>query len=325
MTRIGLIGFGYWGPNIAKNLLKIKGCEFTILVDKDKANLNKFKKSFPNIYFTDHLNNALDCADAFIIATPIETHFEIAKFFIENKKHVLIQKPMAHSKDCCQELIDLALNNNVKLMVAHTFLFSPAIQKIKKDILNNEYGELNYISSCRINLGLFQRHHNVIWDLAPHDFSIINYLYDKKPKFISAIGRAHTSSDLIDCANITIGYENNFMAMVNINWLSPIKIRNIIIGGNKKTTLYDDCALEKIKIYDSGVECNDDIFVYRKGDIYIPRLEEKESIYFECLEFIQSIIEDKNPISNGEFGIEIVKMIEAANMSIAENGTPVYL
>jgi predicted dehydrogenase len=323
MIRIGLIGFGYWGPNIAKNLSKIENAEFTLIVDSCHDNLKKAKKLFSNIKTSVNLKDSINDADAFIVATPIETHAQIAKVLLEHNKHVLIQKPMAHSSVESDKLNKIAKKKNKVLMVAHTFIFSPAIQKIKKDININNYGDLNYISSTRVNLGLFQRFHNVVWDLAPHDFSIIRYLHDERPSYISATGTAHTNSKLIDCANITIGYKSNFMAMISINWLSPIKIRNFIVSGSKKTALYDDCSLDKVRIYDSGVEYNNDVFTYKKGDVYIPKLEEKESIYFECLEFINSILEKRDPISNGFFGKEIVKMIELTNKSIALNGRPV--
>jgi len=325
MIKVGLIGFGYWGPNIAKNLLKIKDIEFSVIIDKLENNLVKAKNLFPNIYLSSSIEESFQYADAFIVATPIETHYSIASFLIKKNKHVLIQKPMASSFEQCLNLITLGKDFNVKVMTAHTFLFSPSIQKLKNDILNNSYGNLNYISSVRVNLGLFQRNYNVIWDLAPHDFSIIRFLYDKSPKFISAIGTAHTNSTLIDCANITIGYETDFLAMIHINWLSPIKIRNIIVNGENKTALYDDCALEKLKIYDSGVEFNNDVFTYRKGDIFIPKIEEQEAIYFECLEFINSIQYNTIPLSNSIFSSEIVKMIEATNESIEQDGKPVYL
>jgi predicted dehydrogenase len=314
--RIGLIGYGYWGPNIAKNLHKLN-VDFTVIVDSDHSKLSKL--SYPKTILLNNINDALNHADAFIIATPIETHYSIAKYLLENNKHVLIQKPMADSSDKCKELIDLSYKNNLTLMVAHTFLFSPPINKIKEDINNNNYGDLNYIISTRINLGLFQRHHNVIWDLAPHDFSIIRYLYNEKPIAISAVGKKHTECQHIDCASISILYSSNFMATINVNWLSPIKVRNMIIGGQDKTVLYDDCSLDKIKIYDSGVEFNNDVFTYRKGDINIPRLDEKEPINYECIEFINSIEKNKRSVSDGEFGLEVVKMIEAANKSILNN------
>lgn len=325
MIRVGLVGFGYWGPNVARNIDKIPNAKFTLVVDKVKDNQDKAKKLFPHIFTYTDLNNALDMADAFIIATPIETHFDIAKKLLENNKHVLIQKPMAHSTEACNILNNIAAKNGVQLMVAHTFLFSPAVQKIKKDISLGAYGDLNYISSCRVNLGLFQRHHNVIWDLAPHDFSIIKYLYPEKPKYVSAIGNSHTKSKLIDCANITIGYNNDFMATININWLSAIKVRNISVSGTQKMAIYDDCAVEKLKIYDSGVEYKEDVFSYRKGDIFTPKLEEGEAIYTECLDFINSIINNKNSISDGLFGQEVVELIEATNKSIELIGTPIFL
>lgn len=325
MIRVGLIGFGYWGPNVAKNIDKIHTAQFTVVVDKIQQNTEKARKLFPNIFIHTDIDMALGLADAFIIATPIETHFSIAKKLLENNKHVLIQKPMAHSKETCAELNRISIERNLQLMVAHTFLFSAAIQRMKQDISANEYGDLNYISSCRVNLGLFQRHHNVIWDLAPHDFSIIKYLYPEKPKYISAIGKSHTPSKLIDCANITIGYDNDFIATININWLSAIKVRNLSVSGTQKMAIYDDCAIEKLKIYDSGVEYNEDIFSYRKGDIFTPKLEEKESIYVECLDFINSILNNKNSISDGLFGQEIVELIEATNKSIDLIGAPVYI
>jgi len=324
MIRVGLIGFGYWGPNIAKNLLKINDIIFAGIIDPNVNNLKNAKKMFPRIKCFSNLKQSISNIDAFIIATPIETHSEIAKTLLENDKHVLIQKPMAHSSNECERLIKLSKKKNKVLMVAHTFIFSPAIQKIKNDLNIDNYGELNYISSTRVNLGLFQRFHNVVWDLAPHDFSIIRYLHNEKPKYISAIGAAHTDSNLIDSANITISYKSNFLAMININWLSPIKIRNIIIGGSKKTALYDDCSLDKLRIYDAGVQYNNDVFTYKKGDVYIPKLDDKESIYFECLEFINSINEKRDPVSNGNFGKEIVKMIELTNKSIESNGKPIY-
>lgn len=320
--RIGLIGYGYWGPNVAKNLEKLD-IDFTVVVDKDA---NKIKKvSNPNLKLVNNIEEAYNLADAFIVATPIETHYDISKFLLENNKHVLIQKPMADSSQKCEELNSIAKNKNLILMIAHTFLFSPPVRKIKQDILDGIYGDINYIISTRINLGLFQRHHNVIWDLAPHDFSIIRYLHNEKPTFISAVAERHTICPHVDCATISIIYESNFMATVSVNWLSPIKVRNIIVGGQNKTVVYDDCSLDKIKIYDAGVEYNNDVFTYRKGDITIPKLDEKEPISYECLEFINAINNGYCEVSNGEFGLEIVKMIEAANKSILDNGSPVLI
>lgn len=320
--KIGLIGFGYWGPNLARNLSLLPDNPFDAIIDNSPKNLAKAMKTYPNLRVASTYKY-LDC-DAFVVATPIETHFEICKDLLSRGKHVLVQKPMAHGSAACQELIDLAEKNNCVLMVAHTFLFSPPIQRIKKDIEDKIYGELNYINSTRINLGLFQRTHNVVWDLAPHDFSIISYLYPEKPLFISAFGTSHTNSGLVDCANITIGYESNFIATVNINWLSPIKARNLILAGTKKMTVYDDMSSEKLKIYDTGVDYDENLrFSYRKGDIYTPKLDEIEPIYGECSEFINSIKENRKPKSNGEFGKEIVKMIEATCESIENKGKPI--
>lgn len=323
MLKIGLIGFGYWGPNVGRSLSVLPNAEFSVICDNNSSNLAKAKKTFPNITLSSDIYEAIKHADAFIIATPIHTHYEIGKILLENKKDILIQKPMASSYEECSHLIKLSEKHDKKIMVAHTFLFSSSIKKIKEGIENNEYGKLNYISSNRINLGLFQRHHNVVWDLAPHDFSIIRHLHSEKPKFISAIGQSHTDSKLIDCANITIGYESNFLAMIHLNWLSPIKVRNIIICGTEKMAVYDDTLIEKIKIYDSGVSYEEDVFTYRKGDAFIPKLDEKEAIYYECFEFVDSLINRRQSISDAKFGREIVKMIELTNKSIKLNGTPV--
>lgn len=327
MINISIIGFGYWGPNIARNLSRINNINFTAIIDQKLEKLKDIHKQYPSVIISSEITqNILDNTDAFIIATPIETHFNIAKFLLENNKHILIQKPMAHSVSACEELNQLAEKKKLKLMVAHTFLFSPSIKKIKEHIDSDEYGNLHYLSSQRINLGLFQRYHNVVWDLAPHDFSILRYLYPKVPKFISANGKSHSPSNLVDMANISIGYDNGFMANIQINWLSPFKIRNIIVCGEKKTVMYDDCAtLDKIKIFDAGFDYDNDVFSYRKGDISIPKLEDKEPIFFECMEFISSIIENKQPISDGIFSQNIVEMIEAANKSIENNGMPIYL
>lgn len=324
--RIGLVGYGYWGPNIAKNLLKNNEIKFVSVFDQSEKALKKAKETYPFISVESNITSEnIQNIDAFIIATPIETHYETAKLLLENDKHVLIQKPMAHKSDLCEELTQIADSKNKTLMVAHTFIFTPSIQKIKKDIEDKKYGNLNYLTSTRINLGLFQRSHNVVWDLAPHDFSIINFLINKKPLFISATGSHHTSSKLVDFANITIGYDDNFIATINLNWLSPIKIRHIIIGGDKKMVVYNDCSEEKVKIYDSGIEATDEAhrFSYRKGDIYIPELNNQEAIYLECEEFIKCIKFKKQTVSDGFFGKRIVQMIEATCKSIESNGSPI--
>lgn len=325
MLRIGLIGFGYWGPNIARNLKNI-GADLSVIIDTNINSIKKIQDLFPNIRTSINYELDYDLADAFIIATPIHTHYKIAKFLLEKNKHVLIQKPMCDSVEDCIELVNISQSKNLVLMVAHTFLFSSSIIRIKQDIDNNKYGTLNYLFSTRINLGLFQRQHNVLWDLLPHDFSIIRYLIKEKPKYISATGKSHVEDNNIDCANISLIYESNFMANININWLSPLKVRNIILGGSEKTVVYDDCSLEKVKIYDAGVHYNQDVFTYTKGDIYVPKLSDKEAIGLECLEFINAIKESREHyISDGLFGLEIVKMINAANQSILNNGEPICL
>lgn len=322
--RVGLVGYGYWGPNIAKNLDKISksgiddiSVSFDIIIDSDEKNRNRATVDYGRPT-GNNVEEFYDKADAFFLATPIHTHYNIAKFLIEHGKHVIIQKPMCASYQEAQELVDLAAKNNVKVMTAHTFLYSPPIRKIKELIDSGELGDLNYISSTRINLGLFQRGYNVVWDLAPHDFSIIRYLFDKPPEKVFAHGQSHTDSNLIDCVSVDLSYgaSEKFTSNIHINWLSPIKVRNMIIGGSDKTVLYDDCDIDKIKIYDSKVEYSNDVFSYRKGDILSPRLDTTEPIFFECKDFIEHVVKDKEPISNNKISLDVMKMLEISQVSL---------
>ena len=261
MKKIGLIGCGYWGPNIIRNIQKLRDVDLQFVVDTNPEVLNKMPV-VTSLY--DDLDSALGRhpdVDGIIIATPISTHFKLAKQVLEAGKHVLIQKPMAMSVKECDELTEIANSKSLTIMVAHTFLFTSAVRKLKELADSNHLGNLKHFDSCRINLGLFQRDSNVVWDLAPHDFSILSYLIgDRKPLFLSAVGSTHTPKGNADVANISIQYEDSFSAHIHISWFSPIKVRNLILNGDKKMAVYDDNKpSEKVMIYDKSVSYDESV------------------------------------------------------------------
>lgn len=284
--KIALVGFGYWGPNLARTVFQHSECELTNIWDTNPERISIAKKTFPSINCSTSIDWA-NC-DAVMIATPIEHHYSAARQAILHQKSVLIQKPMSANSAECQSLIDLANAHGVTIMIAHTFLFSPAYTKAKQLILEGVVGKLNYIHSTRINLGLFQRKHDVIWDLAPHDFSLFEFLTGEHWLSISAVAGKHKNV-LYDVANINVTYPNEVLCMAHINWLSPIKIRNLIISGDRSTILIDDNSIDKLRIYDSGIDFDESSrFLYRKGDVLVPKIEESEAIYNEISSFVEA-------------------------------------
>jgi predicted dehydrogenase len=269
--------------------------------------------------------------DAIAVVTPVWTHYELAKAALQNGKHVFVEKPFTSSADQAQELIDLAARKNLKIMVDHTFLFTGAVTKIKQLLQDGALGKLYYYDSTRVNLGLFQHDVNVVWDLAPHDLSIIDYLIQRTPEAISATGQTHLNSHE-DIAFITLYFPDKIIAHINVNWLSPVKVRTTLIGGEKKMLVWNDLeADEKIKIYDKGVKVTSreglyDLLVhYRSGDMWAPQIEQIEALTRELAYFVACITKDEAPINNGEAGLRVVKMLEAANQSIGKRGELVYL
>tara|TARA_B100000131_G_scaffold56139_1_gene51402 strand:- start:132 stop:1112 length:981 start_codon:yes stop_codon:yes gene_type:complete len=319
--NFGLIGYGYWGSNILRNLLKIQNIDVNCIIDTD---IEKSKLMSKTKFYTD-VNDALNelDLDAVIISTPIKTHFEIAKKCLKEKINVLIQKPMAQTNKECDELIDIANENNVKIMIAHTFLFTNEIKKIKELCNEGHFGNLKHLDSTRFNLGLFDKSSSVIWDLIPHDFSILNYLMDnEKPKFISASGFSHIE-DCIDVANVSVEYKSGFTANIHISWFSPIKIRTLLLSGDKKMLVYDDIKTsEKIMIYDKGVSYKDCYFDYRIGDMFSPKVDVGEAIEGEIKHFLNYLDGDEC-ISGHNEGKMVVTMIEKVNESIKLGGTKV--
>lgn len=326
MLKVGVIGCGYWGPNLIRNFIQLNGSDVVRVADLDQDRLKHMQNLYTGIQTTtDYKEIILDPEiDIVAVATPVKTHFTFGKEALMAKKHVFIEKPIAASVSQIEELIDLAQKNKRKLMVGHTFEYTAAVRKMKEIIDSGDLGEIYYISSQRLNLGLFQQDINVLWDLAPHDISIILYLLGCEPESVSAIGSSHVNPAIEDVAILTMRFPNNLIAFIQTSWLDPDKIRKMTIVGSKKMMVYDDVQpTEKIRIYDKGVELPQhyDTFAefhysYKYGDIIIPKIEGGEPIRTELKHFIDCINNDKAPISDGASGLRVIKILEAAQNSI---------
>lgn len=334
MIKIAIVGYGYWGKNLLRNFLSTIDCSIEYVVDLNEDALAHLKKSYPSIKTSISYKSALDNInlDAVIIATPSSTHFSIAKDALLAHKHVLIEKPMALSISNAEELLSIASKNNLLISVDHTYLYTPAVQKLKSLIQNKEIGLVKFFDSTRINLGIFQTDVNVLWDLAVHDISILNYLFDEEPLSVRAVGVCHTYNEIENIAYITINYKDNFIAHLNCSWSSPIKIRMMLIGGENKTILFNDLdPVEKIKIYNASYksvtdkERNNLLVDYRTGDVYAPKIDNTEALQILCNEFVDCIKNNKQPISNANFSLRVIKILDAAQSSIKRNGQVVYL
>ena len=334
MFKIGVIGYGYWGPNVVRNFSSIDGVEIASLCDRDTNALKRAKKNYPQLKVsTDYLDitKAKDI-DAVAIVTPVSAHFELAKRALLNGKHIFVEKPFTAKSSQAEELIELAEKKKLKIMVDHTFLFTGAVKKIKELIDGDALGRLYYYDSTRINLGLFQHDVNVIWDLAPHDLAIMDYVVKEKPTAILATGAKHLRHSQENIAYITAHFNNNLIAHFNINWLSPVKVRTTFIGGEKKMLLWNDLETdEKIKIYDKGVkiESREGIYKllveYRSGDMHSPRIDVFEALRLEAQYFIDCIKHNKIPINDGNAGLRVVKILEAADKSLKTKGALIKL
>jgi len=334
MLKLGIIGYGYWGPNLTRNFSNIENVSISKIAELNKSRHSIINKSFPNIQITNDYNELLNDhhIDAIVIATPVFSHFQLAKQALIAGKHVLIEKPMTASSVEAEELIEISKSKGLTLMVDHTFLYTGAVQKIKSLIELDQLGTLKYFDSTRINLGLFQPDVNVLWDLAPHDISILNYLVNKTPYSVNATGISHTNNGIENVAYMTINYQNDFIAHFNCSWTSPVKVRSTLIGGDKKMLVYNDLEpSDKIKIYDTGYSYNSDeeknkiLVDYRIGDIYIPKLNNQEALLGVANDFINSIINNLEPIASAQLGLDVVKILEAAQVSIKNNGKEVVL
>ena len=333
MLRFGVIGYGYWGPNVVRNLANLEGAHVSAVCDKSPTARRRMEKSHPGIPVTDDACAMLASADidAIAVVTPVWTHYELAKAALSNGKHVFVEKPFTTSREQAEELIELAARKNLKIMIDHTFLFTGAVNKIDQLLKEGTLGPLYYYDSTRVNLGLFQHDVNVIWDLAPHDLSIMDYLIQEKPEAVVATGQSHLNGHA-DVAFITVYFPNRIIAHINVNWLSPVKVRTTLIGGEKKMLLWNDLeADEKIKVYDKGVNITSSeglynlLVNYRSGDMWAPQLEQVEALGKELTYFVDCVSHDRAPFNDGEAGLRVVKMLAAANESLHKRGALVYL
>lgn len=333
VVRFGVIGYGYWGPNVVRNLDQLDQVDVLGVCDLDPSARQRAQKAFPHLEGTSDPAALLTSPDidAIAVVTPVWTHFELAKIALENGKHVFVEKPFTSNSAQAQELIELAEKKNLKIMVDHTFLFTGAVRKIRQLLDENALGKLYYYDSTRVNLGLFQHDVNVIWDLAPHDLSIMDHLIQENPEAISATGQTHLNG-YEDIAFITLYFPDKVIAHVNVNWLSPVKVRMTLIGGEKKMLVWNDQAAdEQVKVYDKGVSVSSREGVYnllvnyRSGDMWAPRLERAEALTHELSYFVDCITNDRTPLNDGQAGLRVVKMLEASTESIRQRGALVYL
>ncbi len=332
--KIGIVGLGYWGPNLIRNFLAQKSVDEVIACDIKEERIEMLRSKFPNVQFIkDYKSLLASDIDAVVIATPVDTHFNLAKEALENGKHVWVEKPFTSSTKKAEELINLASSKNLRIFVDHTFLYTGAVKKIKELILKGELGEILYFDSVRINLGLFQHDVNVIWDLAPHDLSIMKYLLsDKQAVGVTACGIS-SYYELENLAQLSVHFQDNScFAHFHVNWTSPVKIRRIIIAGKKKMLVFDDLEnSEKIKIYDCGVDITSTesihkaLVQYRTGDMYSPKIEQTEALNCAAKEFINCILENREPLTSGIDGMEVVRILEASDKSIKNKGMMVNL
>ncbi|HXR17397.1 MAG TPA: Gfo/Idh/MocA family oxidoreductase [Terriglobales bacterium] len=333
MIRIGVIGYGYWGPNIVRNLHGLDSTRVEMVCDKSPAALNRVRKAYPGIRAVSDPEEVLRSpdVDAVAVITPVWTHYQLAKRALENGKHVFIEKPFTSSSAQAEELIELAARKNLTIMVDHTFLFTGAVRKIRELTESGALGDLYYYDSLRVNLGLFQHDVSVIWDLAPHDLSIMDHIIKGEPEAVVATGEKHLNG-VEDVAFMTIYFPRNVIAHINVNWLSPVKIRTTLIGGQKKMVVWNDLvADEKVRVYDKGVQIasgegiRDLLVSYRSGDMWAPQVEQLEALRVELDYFADCITNNKTPFNDGHAGLRVVRMLEAAEASIQKRGELVRL
>jgi len=334
MIRIGVIGYGYWGPNIVRNFQSHEASEVVLVCDQSAKCQERLHKVHPSIAFTRNANDILKSPDidAVAVVTPVWTHYELAKAALENGKHIFVEKPFTCSVRQAEELVELADRKNLKIMVDHTFLFTGAVKKIRQMVDAGELGDLYYYDSLRVNLGLFQHDVNVIWDLAPHDLAIMDHVIKEKAEAVVATGEKHLNG-VEDIAFITVYFPKRIIAHINVNWLSPVKVRTTLIGGEKKMLVWNDLeADEKIKIYDKGVSMSTNpsnlhqlLVSYRSGDMWAPQVEQIEALRAETGYFLKCIQENQTPFNDGVNGLRVVRLLEAAEKSVRQRGELVTL
>ena len=330
MIRVGVIGYGYWGPNLVRNFMSAPGSAVTRVCDLREERLTSLQKLYPGLKTgtrPDELINDPDI-DAVVVATPVSSHFELTLAALQAGKHVLVEKPLASTSDQARRLIDEAAARKCVLLVDHTFVYTDAVRKIRELISSGQLGQIYYYDAVRVNLGLFQHDVNVIWDLAIHDLSVMDYVLPDKPVAVSATGISHVPGQPENVAYITLFFPTAQIAHVHVNWLTPVKVRHTLIGGSEKMILYDDLEpSEKLKVYDKGISVApglEDVYrllvSYRSGDMWAPRLDNTEALQTEALHFIDCIESGRQPETDGLAGLRMVNMIEAAETSLRDRG-----
>jgi len=333
VLRVGVIGYGYWGPNIVRNFHTQKSSTVVAICDRDPHVLAKAASTYPELDVHSDVDAMLQSPNIDVIAvvTPVWTHFNLAMAALLNGKHVFVEKPFTLTSGQAEQLIETADRKNLKIMVDHTFVFTGAVRKIKQLVDANELGNIYYYDTMRVNLGLFQHDVNVIWDLAPHDLAIMDYILPAPAEAVVATGQKHVNS-VEDIAFITVYYPDRLLAHVNVNWLSPVKVRTTLLGGNKKMLIWNDLESDdKIRIYDRGVDLSSKeglyelLVSYRAGDMWAPHVENTEALALEIAHFNRSVLEDRPVLNDGQAGLRVVRILEAANRSLSRRGMEVRI
>lgn len=335
-TKVGVVGCGYWGPNLIRNFRSLPECSLKMMCDLSVDRLKHLSALYPEVKPEtnyDHMLNGVGNVDAVVIATSVRFHHSMAKASLLAGKHTFIEKPMAASVAECEELVDIAKKQGLVLMIGHTFLYSPAVRKIKEIVSAGELGEIRYICARRLNLGLFQKDINVAWDLAPHDISIILHLLEEEPATVNCRGSAHVTPNIEDVTAMTLSFGKGRSAIIHSSWLDPRKVREMTIVGSRRMIVYDDVAQqEKLRIFDARVEAppHYDTFAefhyaYHYGDTYAPYLKQEEPLKTECQHFLECIQHGKEPLTNGTKGTELVRILEASSESLKLGGSPVEM
>ena len=331
--KVGVVGCGYWGPNLVRNFRSLTDCHLKMMCDVSEKRLTHLRSLYPEVEGSAdyaHMLNGIGL-DAVVIATAVKSHFPMAKASLLAGKHTFIEKPMASSAHECEELVEIARKNGLVLMTGHTFLYSPAVKKIKEIIAKGDLGEIRYISARRLNLGLFQKDINVAWDLAPHDISIIQHIIGEQPATVNCRGSAHITPGVEDVTTMCLSYPGQRTAIIHSSWLDPRKVREMTIVGSKRMIVYDDVApLEKIRVFDSRVERppHYDTFAefhyaYHYGDVYAPYIKQEEPLKTECQHFLDCIRHGTTPLTDGKQGLELVRILEASSESLKQGGAPI--
>jgi predicted dehydrogenase len=335
MINIAVVGCGYWGPNLLRNYVSLSDCRVGKICDVDASRLSHLKSLYPFVKTTQDFNEVIKDPeiDAVVIATPVRFHFEMANASLKAEKHTFVEKPMASSAVECEELLEIAENKNLTLMIGHTFIYSAPVQKMKEIIDSGGLGQVRYISSQRLNLGIFQKDINVAWDLAAHDISIILYIMKEPPVSVNCRGKAYVNDSIEDVINMTLNFAGGGLAIIQSSWLDPNKVRKVTVVGSKAMLVYDDLEpIEKIKIYDKRVEVppHYDTFAefqyaYHYGDILSPYIKAVEPLKVESQHFLDCIKNGTKPLSSGRDGLKVVQVLEASSKSLKRGGAEVRI